>query len=244
MASVGVIQGTGLGLFSQCLQPIVQIPYREIPGFCESTVESHKGAILYGSLRNKKVIALQGRFHLYEGYNFSQVTFPVQVMHKLGVETLLISNAAGALNRNFRKGELMRINDHINLQNTMPEPGAGNNFRPAYNVMLARLIDDLAIRKGIKLHQGIYAAVTGPMLETKAEYRMLGIMGADAVGMSTIPEVMMACRLGMRCTAISVLTDECDPDNLVPVTLEEIIRVATGADKILSELFEEIIHRC
>ena len=244
-AAVGVIPGTGLGKFARSIIPVASVRYSEIPGFPESTVESHKGLLIYGSSGDKQVIALQGRFHLYEGYNFDQVTFPVLVMHKMGVRTLLVTNAAGALNPSYRKGELMRLTDHISLQSVMPsENSSGFRFRSEYDPALAELIDQTAEKSGIKLHQGIYAAVTGPMLETRAEYRMLIRMGADAVGMSTVPELMMARHLGMRYGALSVLTDECDPENLIPVTIDEIIKTANSADGKLSDLLEKVIQLC
>jgi purine-nucleoside phosphorylase len=212
-------------------------------------VESHAGQLLIGRIAGKQVVAMQGRFHFYEGYTMQQVSFPVRVMKLLGVETLLISNAAGALNPVFKKGELMLLNDHINFQGENPLIGKnidelGPRFpdmSAPYDAGLLQMAREIAAAHQLKVHEGVYVAVPGPMLETRAEYRFLRIIGADAVGMSTVPEVITARHMNMRCLAVSVLTDECDPDNLHPVTLEEIIAVAATADEKLSTLFKKIV---
>lgn len=247
--TVGIILGTGLHRLAEEMQIRESIPYERIPHFPVSTVESHKGQLLLGTLSGKEVVAMQGRFHFYEGYSMQQLSFPVRVMKLLGINTLLVSNAAGALNPEYKKGELMLLDDHINLQGDNPLIGKNEDFfGPRFPDMSAPYDKDLQNRMlaasselGIKLHTGVYAAVPGPMLETRAEYRYLRRIGADVVGMSTVPEIICARHMNMRCLAISVITDECDPDHLQPVTLEEIIAVAGTADKKLSELFKRLL---
>jgi purine-nucleoside phosphorylase len=212
-------------------------------------VEFHKGQLIYGSIHNKKVLVMQGRFHYYEGYSMQQITFPVRVMKELGIQYLLLSNAAGGINTNFKKGELVLIDDHINLLPENPlrglnDPAFGNRFvdmSSPYNINLGQQFIKVAKELSINLKEGIYAAVQGPNLETRAEYRYLKSIGADMVGMSTVPEVIVANHTGIRCTAVSVITDECDPDNLKPVDISEIIKVAGEAGKIISNLFERVI---
>lgn len=245
---VGIVLGTGLGKLADEISVICTLEYADIPHFPLSTVESHSGILIYGTLRGKKVLAMKGRFHYYEGYSLQQVTFPVRVMKMLGVKTLLLSNAAGAMNRNFKKGSLMLLDDHINFIPDNPlrgknEDSLGPRFpdmsRP-YSPELNRRLKQIAAERKILLHEGTYLAVPGPNLETRAEYRMFGTF-ADAVGMSTVPEVIVANHMGLPCAAISVLTDECDPDNLVPASLEEILRIAAGAEKQLITLFSDLI---
>jgi purine-nucleoside phosphorylase len=249
---VGVILGTGLGnRFVKEIKNAVVINYNSIPHFPISTVESHKGKLIYGELKGKKVIAMQGRFHYYEGYDMQQITLPVRVMKFLGIDYLLISNAAGCLNLKWKKGELMLINDHINLQND--NPLRGENFEvlgprfpdmsQPYSKKLNQLILGIAKKKRIKINQGVYAAVQGPNLETRAEYRFLRTIGADAVGMSTVPEVLVANHMSLACCAISVLTDECDPDNLKPVNITQIIKTAEASEGKLTELYVELISK-
>lgn len=244
----GIVLGTGLGKLAGEIQAIVSLDYADIPHFPLATVESHSGTLIYGTLRGKKVLAMKGRFHYYEGYSLQQVTFPIRVMKRLGIRYLLLSNAAGALNRNFRKGSLMLLDDHINFLPDNPLRGINDNAlgprfpdmsRP-YAALLNERLKRIARDNHIDLHEGIYVAVPGPNLETRAEYRMFGHF-ADAVGMSTVPEVIVANHMGLPCAAISVLTDECDPDNLVPATLEEILHVAAGAEVQLVRLFSELI---
>jgi len=245
----GIILGTGLHRLAEEIEIRETIPYERIPHFPLSTVESHKGQFLIGSLSGKNVVAMQGRFHFYEGYSMQQLSFPVRVMKLLGINTLLVSNAAGALHPDYKKGELMLLDDHINLQGRNPLIGRNEDFfglrfpdmSAPYDRGLQEKALTAAARLGIKMHKGVYAAVPGPMLETRAEYRFLRTIGADAVGMSTVPEIICARHMNMRCLAISVLTDECDPDNLHPVTLEEIIAVAEGADKKVSEIVKALL---
>lgn len=247
---VGVILGTGLGnKFVEKIKNQVVINYNSIPHFPISTVEFHKGKLIYGDVKGKKVLAMQGRFHYYEGYTMQQITLPVRVMKLLGVEYLLISNAAGNLNLKWKKGQLMVLDDHINLQ--PDNPLRGPNFEvfgprfpdmsQPYSKKLNNRLIKLAKDKKIKLNRGVYVAVMGPNLETRAEYRFLNRIGADAVGMSTIPEVLVANHMGLPCCAISVLTDDCDPDNLQPAVISEIIAVAGKAESKLTDLYVDLI---
>jgi purine-nucleoside phosphorylase len=247
---IAIIIGTGLGSeFIQLIRNPRIVPYEEIPNFPVSTVESHHGKLVYGDLHGKKVLAMQGRFHYYEGYDMHQITLPVRVMKQLGCKYLLISNASGNLNKQWRKGELMLIDDHINLQNENPLRGKNiDAFGPRFPDMSRPYDEDLNIqlraiaqRKNILLRTGVYVAVSGPNLETRAEYRFLRMIGADAVGMSTVPEVIVANHMGLPCCAISVLTDDCDPDNLKPVSLAEIIATASKAEVVLTTLYSELI---
>lgn len=250
-AQVGIILGTGLGKLVDSISVEKTIPYSEIPNFAVSTVESHAGNLIYGSLGGKKIIALQGRFHLYEGYDFSEITFPVRVLKYLGIQNLLISNAAGAINPSYKKGELMLVDDHINLQGGSPLAEKGiEAFGPRfvdmvepYNQSLNQIIKNSANANEIELFEGVYAAVVGPQLETRAEYRYLRTIGADAVGMSTVPEVIVANQMGLPCVAVSVLTDECDPDNLKPINIPEIFALAAQAEPKLVTLFTELIKK-
>lgn len=249
---IGVILGTGLGnLFVKQIKKPVIINYNSIPHFPISTVESHKGQLIFGEVHGKKVLAMQGRFHYYEGYNMRQITLPVRVMNMLGVKFLLISNAAGNMNLKWKKGELMLIDDHINLQ--PDNPLRGENFEilgprfpdmsEPYAGKLNRKLIAIAKAKKIKLNKGVYVAVGGPNLETRAEYRFLKTIGGDAVGMSTAPEVIVANHMKLPCCAISVLTDDCDPDNLKPVDLATIIKTAGTAEPALTELYVELIKQ-
>ncbi|GCC50853.1 purine-nucleoside phosphorylase [Chryseotalea sanaruensis] len=249
---IGVILGTGLGnLFVKEFKKPIQIPYNSIPHFPISTVEFHKGQLIYGEIKGKKVLAMQGRFHYYEGYSMQQITLPVRVMKMLGVKNLLISNAAGNMNLNWKKGELMLIDDHINLQPDNPLRGTnyevlGSRFpdmSQPYALTLNKKLKAIAKEKSIKLNEGVYVGVMGPNLETRAEYRFLHRIGADAVGMSTVPEVIVANHTGLPCCAISVLTDDCDPDNLQPANIQEIIEIAGKAEAKLTELYVELIKQ-
>ena len=248
---IGIVLGTGLNHLLDYVEIQQTIPYTEIPGFCTSTVEFHKGNLVYGTIENKNVLIMQGRFHSYEGYSMQQIVFPVRVMKLLGVKYLFLSNAAGGINLNFKKGDLVLIDDHINLQSGNPLTGKnfdelGSRFpdmNEPYDPGLKNKLLETASELNIDLKKGIYAAVNGPNLETKAEYRYLKIIGADLVGMSTVPEVIAANHLQLPCVAVSVTTDECDPDNLKPVSFAEIIEVAAKADEILSLLFAETIKR-
>lgn len=247
----GIILGTGLGsIFIQHIKHQRIIEYKDIPHFPHSTVETHRGKLIFGEVAGKKVITMQGRFHYYEGHSMQKITLPVRVMKSLGVKYLLISNAAGNMNMSWKKGELMLLDDHINLQPDNPLRGInydelGPRFpdmsRP-YSKTLNTALQKIAVEKGIPLHLGVYACVTGPNLETRAEYRYLRQIGADAVGMSTVPEVIVANHAGMECCAISVLTDDCDPDNLQPANISEIIAIAGIAENKLTELYVELIY--
>lgn len=246
---IGIVLGTGLGKLVDYIEDQIVAHYNHIPNFPVSTVEFHKGKLIYGTLWGKKVVVMQGRFHHYEGYDFIEITYPIRTMAALGVQRFIVSNAAGALNPAYNKGELMLLEDHINLLGGSPlafkEVSAfGERFvdmvQPYDPGMSSRLLE-IAESKNITLHHGVYAAVMGPQLETRAEYRYLKIIGADTVGMSTIPEVIVANQLKIPVIAVSVLTDECDPDNLQPVKVEEIIATANAAEPQLITLIEELI---
>lgn len=248
-AEIGIVLGTGLDQIVKFVDVIQTIPYSQIPGFPLSTVQFHKGNLIYGTIHGKKVLLMQGRFHAYEGYSLEQIVFPLRVMKLLGVQKLFLSNAAGGINLNFKKGDLVIIEDHINL--LYGNPLTGKNFdelgprfpdmSEPYGLSLIKHLQQKADELNIDLKRGIYAAVNGPNLETKAEYRYLKIIGADMVGMSTVPEVIAANHMKMPCIAVSVITDECNPENLKPVNIEEIIAVANKADAKLSRLFLEMI---
>ena len=246
---IGIVLGTGLHQLINYVDVKQTISYTHIPGFSVSTVEFHKGNLIYGTIAEKKVLIMQGRFHAYEGYSMQQIVFPIRVMKLLGVKNLFLSNAAGGINLLFKKGDLIMIDDHINLLND--NPLIGKNFKEfgsrfpdmsqPYDPRLTNLLQQKASELEIELKKGVYAAVYGPNLETKAEYRYLKTIGADMVGMSTVPEVIAAVHLQLPCVAVSVITDECDPDHLQPVSIPEIIEVAGKADGKLSQLFFETI---
>ena len=246
---IGIILGTGLGKLIDEIEILAEVSYNHIPNFPTATVEFHKGKLIYGNLAGKKVVVMQGRFHIYEGYSFQDVTFPVRIMKQLGIHTLLVSNAAGAINLNYKKGELMLIDDHINLQGSSPLAFKGVSkfgerfvdMSEPYDTILNSKFESIAKINNIVLHKGVYASVVGPQLETKAEYRMLKIIGADTVGMSTVPEIIVANHLQLKAAAVSVLTDECDPDNLKPVVIDEIIAMAAKAEPNMISLFKELI---
>lgn len=246
---IGIVLGTGLGQLVDEIENPVEAHYNHIPYFPLATVEFHSGKLLYGTLEGKKVVVMQGRFHLYEGYDFLDITYPIRVMHQLGIKKLFISNAAGAINLNFKKGDMMLIEDHINLQGGSPlafknVAEFGDRFvdmSEPYDVEMRKKIEEIATRESITLRKGVYASVVGPQLETKAEYRMLKILGADAVGMSTVPEVIVANHLRLPIVAVSVLTDECDPDNLEPINVQEILEIAGKTEPKMVRLFKELI---
>ena len=248
---IGIVLGTGLGQLINEIDIELEVSYDEIPHFPKATVEFHSGKLIYGNLSGKKVIVMSGRFHLYEGYNPWEVTYGVRTMHQLGIQKLLISNAAGAINLSYKKGDLMLIDDHINLQGSSPLAfGTVGDFGDRFADMLEpyskeinSLLKSIAKENEITLHEGVYAGVLGPQLETRAEYRMLQILEADAVGMSTIPEVIVAKHLQLPCAAISVLTDECDPKNLAPVNIQEIIEIAGKAEPKMILLFKQLISK-
>lgn len=246
---IGIILGTGLGQLVKEISITHEIEYTDIPHFVSATLESHAGKLIFGTLAGKDVVVMNGRFHVYEGYNFNEVTYGVRVIKALGAKQLLISNAAGAINLNFNKGELMLIDDHINLQGGSPlafknAKEFGNIFvdmSAPYHKTINQQIENIAKKNGINLHKGVYASVVGPQLETRAEYKYLKIIGADAVGMSTVPEVIVANQIGLPCIAISVLTDECDPENLKPISIPEIFEMAAKAEPQLTILFKELL---
>lgn len=246
---IGIVLGTGLGKLVQEISIEKEIAYADIPNFPVATVEFHSGKLIYGELSGKKVIVMAGRFHLYEGYNPWEVTYGIRTMHGLGIKNLLISNAAGAINLSYKKGDLMLIDDHINLQGSSPLAFKGANsfgnifadLLEPYSREINKKIKNIANENNILLHKGIYTSVLGPQLETRAEYRMLQILETDAVGMSTVPEVIVAKQLNLPCAAISVLTDECNPKNLHPVDIAEIIAIAGEAEPKMITLFKEVI---
>jgi len=246
---IGIVLGTGLGKLVNEILIEKEISYADIPNFPVATVEFHSGKLIYGELSGKKVVVMAGRFHLYEGYNAWEVTYGIRTMHGLGIKNLLVSNAAGAINLSYKKGDLMLINDHINLQGSSPLAFKGaNNFGnifadllEPYSKEINQKIKNIAKEKNILLHEGVYTSVLGPQLETRAEYRMLQILETDAVGMSTVPEVIVAKQLNLPCAAISVLTDECDPKNLQSVDIAEIIAIAGQAEPKMITLFKEVI---
>jgi purine-nucleoside phosphorylase len=248
---VGIILGTGLGGLVKDINVEHEIDYANLPYFPLSTVESHNGKLIFGKIGNKNVVAMQGRFHYYEGYTMQQITYPVRVMKFLGVETLLVSNACGGMNPAYRRGDLMIMNDHINLLGDNPLIGKNEDeFGPRfpdmsepYNYDLIELGEEVANENHLKVHKGVYVAVPGPNLETKAEYRYLRFIGADVVGMSTIPENIVANHMGMKVFGMSIITDECFPDSLKPVNVQEIIAAAMEAEPKMTLIMKELIKR-
>ena len=248
---LGIVLGTGLGNLATKIEIDLTLDYEDIPNFPVSTVEQHKGKLIYGKLGGKQVLAMQGRFHFYEGYTMEETVFPIRVMKLLGIKHLLISNASGAINLDFKKGDLMLITDHVNLFPSNPLMGQNENslgtrfpdMSEPYSHSLNQILRAVAEEKKITLREGVYITAQGPMLETPAEYRMLKTLGADAVGMSTIPEVIAANHMELPCCAVSVLTDECDPENLKPVDISEIIAVAGKAELKLTALFVGLIEK-
>lgn len=247
---VGIVLGTGLNDFANRIGNSIAVAYDDIPHFPRTTVEFHKGRAIFGTVHGVPVVVMQGRFHYYEGYTLQQVTFPVRAMKELGIDFLLLSNAAGGMNPGFRKGDLIITEDHLNLLPDNPLRGLpdelGNRFvdmSQPYDKDLQEMLAGAFAAQSIPVKKGVYVSVMGPNLETRAEYRWLRSTGADAVGMSTVPEVIVAVQLGLKCAAVSVITDECDPDNLRPVNIAEIIEIAGGADKKLTAVFMDVISR-
>jgi len=248
---VGIILGTGLGALVDDIEIERVIPYEEIPHFPISTVETHRGNLVLGHLEGKPVVVMQGRFHYYEGYDMKQITFPVRVMRKLGAEILLVSNAAGGMNRYMKRGDLMIIRDHINLLGDNPlrgpnDPELGPRFpdmSQAYDRELGDLALQVALDNGIYVHQGVYVALAGPNLETPAEYRFLITIGADAVGMSTVPEVIVARHSGMRVLGISCITDLAIDGAVEEVSFEDIVEAANSAEPKLTLITREVVKR-
>ncbi len=249
--ALGIVLGTGLGALVDDIEIDATLDYQDIPHFPISTVESHSGRLILGSLEGRLLVAMQGRFHYYEGYTMQQITFPIRVMQRLGIKTLIVSNACGGMNRSYQRGDLMRIDDHINLLGDNPLCGPnldelGPRFpdmSEPYDRQLGALADRVALEAGIELQVGVYVAVAGPNLETRAEYRFLRTIGADVVGMSTVPEVIAARHGGTRVLGISIVTDECFPDTLEPVDVETIIRVAGEAEPKLTQLIRRTVSQ-
>lgn len=246
-----VILGTGLGQLADEIDVIIAINYDIIPHFPVSTVESHHGRLLFGYLGGKPVVAMQGRFHFYEGYSMQEIVFPVRVSRSLGVNTLIVSNACGGLNPNYRRGDIMLINDHINFLGDNPLIGPnddelGPRFPDMSEPYTKRLLDtaeNVALNLSIKMHEGVYLSISGPMLETKAEYRYMRQLGADVVGMSTVPEVIAAVHMGLEVLGISVITDECFPDALEPVSLDDVLEAAAMAEPKMTQVLVGVLER-
>jgi purine-nucleoside phosphorylase len=246
---VAIILGTGLGALGDAIEGRTDVAYPAIPDFPVSTVESHAGRLICGTLAGKRVVAMQGRFHRYEGYTLQQVTFPVRVLRALGADTLIVSNACGVLRPDWRAGELMLIADHINLLGDNPLIGANDerlgprfpDMSEPYDSRLREAARGVARREGITLREGVYVAVPGPNLETRAEYRMVRQLGGDVVGMSTVPEVIVAVHGGMRVLGISIITDVAVPETLEPTTLEQIIAAAKIAEPSLTTLVRGVV---
>lgn len=246
---IGVILGTGLGALAERISVEKRIAYDQIPHFPQATV--HQGEVVMGTLSGKPVMALSGRFHYYEGHSLRDVTFPVRVARALGAHTLIVSNAAGGLNPQYAAGELMVITDHINLMGDNPLIGPNDDtlgprfpdMCEPYSAELISLAEQVALKKGVKLHRGVYVAVAGPNLETRAEYRFMRMIGADAVGMSTVPEVIVAVHAGLRVLGFSAITDECLPDALKPVDIERIIATANAVEPVMSEIVSSCIEK-
>jgi purine-nucleoside phosphorylase len=248
-ASVGIILGTGLGALAAEIEASATIPYTEIPHFPHSTVESHKGQLVCGTLAGRSVVAMEGRFHLYEGYSAAAVTFPIRVLKELGCSILIVSNAAGGMNPLHAKGDLIVIEDHINLMGVNPLVGPNDerlgprfpDLIEPYDRGLQELALRVALEANIVAHRGVYVAVTGPNLETRAEYRFLRAIGADVVGMSTVPEVLVALHAGMKVLGFSIITDRCLPDALEPVNITEILAVAGAAEGKLRTIVKGVL---
>jgi len=248
---VAIILGTGLGGLARELTVATRIPYQEIPGFPLSTVESHAGELLFGTLAGRRVVAMQGRFHRYEGYTLQQIALPVRVLRRLGAGILVVSNACGGMHPLWSPGDLMLIADHINLLGDNPLVGPNDetlgprfpDMSQPYDERLRALARRVALDERIVLREGVYVAVAGPNLETRAEYRMLRGFGADVVGMSTVPEVIAAVHLGMRVLGVSIITDQCLPDALAPASVEQIIAVARTAEPNLTRLIRGVLAR-
>jgi purine-nucleoside phosphorylase len=248
---VAIILGTGLGALADEVAVDARIPYDDIPGFPSSTVESHAGRLLLGTLAGRRVAAMQGRFHRYEGYSLQQIAFPVRVLRQLGAHTLMVSNACGGMHPLWAPGDLMLIADHINLLGDNPLVGPNDaalgprfpDMSEPYDAALRAAARRVALEQGITLREGVYVAVTGPNLETRAEYRLLRALGADVVGMSTVPEVIAAVHLGMKVLGVSIITDQCLPDALAPASVEQIIAVARTAEPRLTALIRGVLER-
>jgi purine-nucleoside phosphorylase len=249
---IGIILGTGLGGVAKTIQVEKKIPYHDIPNFPVSTVSGHTGALIYGELSGKKVVAMQGRFHYYEGWKMDEVTFPVRVMKLLGVEKLMVSNASGGVNPDFEVGDIMIITDHINFMPEHPLRGENDSrFGPRfvdmhepYDLEMISVMKEVAAEKNTEVRLGVYLALQGPTFETPAEYRMVRLVGADAVGMSTVPEVIVAKHMNMKCFGLSVITDLGIEGKIEPVSHEAVQEAARGSEEKLNDLVLEFIRRC
>ena len=249
--AVALVLGTGLGDVASHVTSSVAIPYREIPHFPTSTAPSHHGQLVVGKCGGKTVAVMEGRCHVYEGWSLQDVTYPIRILRALGAKTLILSNASGGMNPLFDKGDLMLITDHINLMGVNPLIGPNDeslgprfpDMSEPYDAKLLALARKIALEEKIALKEGVYIGVTGPNLETKAEYRFMRMIGADAVGMSTVPEVIVGVHAGFKILAISVITDRCLPDALVPLTVEEVIAIAQKAAPVLTKLILKTIER-
>ena len=248
---IAIILGTGLGRLAEDIEEKEIISYSEIPNFPISTVQSHDGNLILGKLGNKEVVAMQGRFHYYEGYSLQEVTFPVRVMKKLGADTIIISNAAGGMNRFFKRGDLMLITDHINLFGDNPLIGPNDeelgprfpDMSEAYSQNLIELARKVALKEKIRIQEGVYVGLIGPTLETPAEYRFLISIGADAVGMSTVPEVIVANHMGMKVLGISCITDLAIDGVIIKTSVEEILKIASDSEPIMTKLIKKVIKK-
>ena len=248
---VAIVLGTGVGALGDAITLEASIEYADIPGFPLSTVESHSGRLLFGTLGGKRVVAMQGRLHHYEGYSLQQVTFPVRVLQAIGAHTLVVSNACGGMRADWSAGDVMLISDHINLLGDSPLIGANDDslgprfpdMSEPYDGLLRAMARAAAAAYGVTLREGVYVAVGGPNLETRAEYRMLRALGADVVGMSTVPEVIVAKHGGMRVLGFSIITDMCLPDELAPASLERILDVARRAEPKLTALVRAVLEQ-
>jgi purine-nucleoside phosphorylase len=247
----GIILGTGLGGLATKITEAQSIDYAEIPGFPESTTTSHTGQVTWGYLNGKKVVAMEGRFHFYEGYTLDEITLPVRVIKALGADLLVVSNAAGGMNPRYENGDIVLIEDQINLMGINPLIGPNDeSLGPRFPDMIEpydhttlELAERCALDKGVKTHRGVYVGVTGPNLETRAEYRMLRTLGADVVGMSTVPEVIVAVHAGLKVLGLSCVTDLCLPDALKPVNIDEIIETATKSEPIMCEIVMDVLSK-
>ncbi|MGD8427117.1 MAG: purine-nucleoside phosphorylase [Balneolaceae bacterium] len=246
-----IILGTGLGHLADEIEVTGSISYSDIPHFPVSTVESHAGRLLFGTLSGKEVVAMQGRFHYYEGYSMQQIAFPIRVLKALSTDTLIVSNACGGMNPNYERGDIMLINDHINMLGDNPLIGPNDDdlgprfpdMSEPYTERLLDIAENVALERRIKMHQGVYLALSGPTMETKAEYRFLRMIGGDVVGMSTIPEVITAVHMGMEVLGISVITDECFPDALEPVNIEQVVEAAGMAEPKMTQVIMGVLER-
>lgn len=248
---IGIVLGTGLGELAREIRQETLIPYQELPHFPLSTVEFHSGELIFGELSGKSIVAMKGRFHYYEGYSMQEITYPIRVMNGLGVKKLVISNACGSMNPYIRKGDIMLIDDHINLLGNNPLIGINDDtFGPRfvdmsepYSKRLIELAEKIALENNIKIAKGVYAAMSGPSLETRAEYRFMRAIGADVVGMSTVPENIVARQMNMEVLGVSIITDECYPDALKPANINDIIKAAMLAEPNLNKLIKEFVAR-